>query len=414
MTNGTRPLEHILERRMDFPSLRRTLNGQPLAYLDGPAGTQIPQSVIEAMVGYYTTCNANTHGCFVTTKESDELLEQTRLTVATYLGAESNRTISFGANMTTLAFALSKAIGRTLKEGDEILITQLDHEANRGPWLTLRERGAIVNEVIIKKDGTLDDNDFRTKITSRTRLVALGMASNALGTVNNVALARELTSKVGALLMLDAVHYAPHFPIDVEALKPDFLLCSAYKFYGPHVGILYSRDGLLDQLETDRLRTQESLAPYRIETGTLNHAAIVGVKAAVEYIASFGTGSDLRSKIVSAMQLIAQYEHSVAEVLYEGLQRIEGVTIYGPSIDVPRRAPTISFTLKSKNPVEVCTRLGERGICTWDGHFYAIRPMEVLGLLERGGVTRVGISLYNTVEEIERLLEEVTSIAKGN
>ena len=401
------------KRRADFPSLKRTQNRLRLAYLDGPAGTQVPRQVIDAIVRYYTTCNANTHGCFVTTRETDQLVERTREVIATFLGAKNSRTISLGANMTTLAYSLSRALGRWLKPRDEILISQLDHEANRGPWLSLREHGISVREVAVKQDGTLDYEDMQTKATARTRLIALGGASNAFGTVNNLALTRQIASSVGAWLLVDAVHYAPHFPVDVTALDVDFLICSAYKFYGPHVGILYARDGLLDELEPDRLRTQEQSAPYRIETGTLNHAAIAGVKAAIEYIASFGSGGDLRTRIVSAMELIAEYEHRLALMLYKGLSAIPEVTIYGPSLDSPQRAPTVSFTLAGKTAEEVCTRLGQRGICAWDGHFYAIRPMEVLGLLERGGVTRIGISLYNTDEEIARLLKEVKQIAKG-
>jgi len=314
--------------------------------------------------------------------------------------------------MTTLNFSLSRAIARSLKEGDEVVITQLDHEANRGPWLTLKERGIIVREVVLKQDGTLDYDDMRSKVGARTRLLALGMASNALGTVNNVNLARELTSKVGAWLMLDAVHYAPHFSIDVEALDVDFLICSAYKFYGPHVGILYSREGLLDQLEPDRLQTQDPQAPYRIETGTLNHAAIVGVKAAIEYIAALGTGPDLLSKVVTAMQLIGEHERSLAATLHAGLTSLRGVKVFGPPFGTQQRAPTVSFTVGSRRAEEVCTLLGERGFCTWDGHFYALRAIEVLGLLEGGGVTRVGVSLYNTMDEVSRLLKELNMIAE--
>jgi cysteine desulfurase family protein (TIGR01976 family) len=402
----------LASHRADFPSLERTFRDRPLTYFDGPAGTQMPRQVIESITNYYTTCNSNTHGCFVTTRESDLLLQETRRVIALFLGAKSLRCISLGANMTTLNFSLSRAIGRALKPGDEVVITQLDHEANRGPWLTLKERGVVIREVALKQDGTLDYDDMRSKIGPRTRLLALGLASNALGTVNNVALARELTSKVGAWLLVDAVHYAPHFPIDVQAMGVDFLLCSAYKFYGPHVGILYCREGLLDQLETDRLRTQDPSAPSRIETGTLNHAAIVGIKAAIEYIAALAGGPDLRSKILSAMKLIGQHERRLASEFLNGLASISGVTVYGPPFSSALRAPTVSFTVKSKTAEEVCTRLGEKGFCTWDGHFYALRAIEVLGLLDRGGVTRVGISMYNTIEEVAHLLGEIKQISE--
>ena len=397
--------------RTDFPSLKRTYNGYHLSFLDGPAGTQVPQQVVDAVSRYYANSNANTHGQFVTTTETGQLLEHTREVMAAFLGAAGGGTISFGANMTTLNFFLSRAIARSLQPGDEILITQLDHEANRGPWLTLQEHGIVVREIGVKGDASLDYDDFRSKVNERTRLVAMGWASNAFGTVNDIAIARKLTHKAGAWLLVDAVHYAPHFPIDVQAMDMDFLLCSAYKFYGPHVGILYARPGLLDRLRTDRLSTQDTRAPFRIETGTLNHAAIAGVKAAVEYIAALGSGPDLRSKIVSAMSLLAKYEHGLASTLFDGLSAIKGVTVRGQSFASRERAPTIAFTLEGKRPEEVCARLAQKGICCWDGHFYAIRPMEVLGLLDQGGVTRVGFSLYNTEDEISRLLDEVRVIA---
>ncbi len=403
----------IIQRRNDFPSLDRTHNGYPLVYLDGPGGTQVPQQVIDAMVKYYTTCNANHNGRFITSQESDAIIEESREAMATLLNAESAGNISFGANMTTMTFSLSKAISRILKPGEEILITQLDHEANRGPWLNLQENGIVVREVKLKPDGILDYDDFKNKINEKTRLAAMGLASNALGTVNNIPLIRELTTQVGAWLLIDAVHYVPHLPVDVKELKVDFLLCSAYKFYGPHVGILYSKTGLLDELKTDRLRTQKQHSPYIIETGTLNHAALAGVKAAVEYIASFGTGSDFRTNVVTAMQRIYSYEHKLAHYLYEGLSGINRVTIYGPSFSELKRAPTISFTLDGVKPPEICSFLNEKGICVWDGHFYAIRPVEVLGLLEKGGLTRAGISLYNIQEEIDRLLEEIKKIIKA-
>ncbi|HJX27887.1 MAG TPA: aminotransferase class V-fold PLP-dependent enzyme, partial [Thermoanaerobaculia bacterium] len=236
--------------RRDFASLARVVNGRPLAFLDGPAGTQVPEPVIAAMTGYYRTSNANTHGEFVTSRETDHLLDATREAVGAFLGAPSWREVSFGQNMTTLNFLLSQALVRVMKPGDEIVITQLDHEANRGPWLELRERGVTVREVALRPDGTLDPEDFARQVTGRTRLIAVGAASNALGTVNDLALARRLADDAGAWLLLDAVHYAAHFPVDVQALGCDFLLCSAYKFYGPHVGILYARPGLLDELPT--------------------------------------------------------------------------------------------------------------------------------------------------------------------
>jgi cysteine desulfurase family protein (TIGR01976 family) len=413
MRISSKTIHSICERRSDFPSLARTHNGQSIAYLDGPAGTQIPRQVVDAIVHYYWTCNANTHGQFITTRESDALIEATRNSMATFLGAAGGHCISFGANMTTLNFSLSRAIARRLCRGDEILITQLDHEANRGPWLTLREQGIVVREVRMKADASLDYADLRAKINERTRLVAMGWASNAFGTVNDIRLARELTYSVGALLLVDAVHYAPHFSIDVSSVGVDFLLCSAYKFYGPHVGILYCREGILDQLQTDRLRVADPGAPFRIETGTLNHAALAGVNAAVEYIASFGQGNSQRERVVRGMKLLELYERHLGERMYKGLLRVPGVTVYGQPFRTEHRAPTVSFTIDGKRAEEVSAHLGDKGICTWNGHFYAIRPIEILGLLERGGVTRIGISLYNTLEEIERVLVEVRRISQA-
>jgi cysteine desulfurase family protein (TIGR01976 family) len=393
--------------RRDFPALSRTLGGRPVAFLDGPAGAQVPRQVIAAVVHYYERTNANTHGAFATSFASDRLLAAAREAVAAFLGAESWRQISFGQNMTSLTFALSHALGRRLRPGDEVVVTQLDHEANRGPWRMLAERGAVVREVALLPDGRLDAADLERKVGERTRIVALGWASNALGTVNDVARARRLATAAGAWLVVDAVHYAPHFPIDAAALGADFLLCSAYKFYGPHVGVLCARPGLLDELATDRLSTQDPAAPYRIETGTLNHAAIAGVKAAIEYLASWGEGETLRRRVVSAMAAIAAYEHGLARRYFVALAAIPGVRVWGPDFSSPLRAPTVSITVEGWRPSEVARRLAAAGLQVWDGHFYAVRAMEVLGLAERGGVVRTGFLMYNTAEEVDRLVAAV-------
>ncbi len=406
------PRRSLDQARREFPSLERFQQGRPLAFLDGPAGTQVPRSVIEAIGEYYRRSNANTHGAFVTTHETDAMLHGARAAMAAFLGASGPETISFGANMTTLNFSLSHAIRRALRPGDEVVITQLDHEANRGPWLMLREHGITIREVTLRSDGRLDEEDLRSAITPRTKVLAMGMASNALGTVNNIALGRSLTKQRGAWLVLDAVHYAPHFSIDVAALDADLLLCSAYKFYGPHVGILYARPGLIDSLETDRLRTVDQRAPYRIETGTLNHAAIAGVNAAVEFVASFGRGERLRDRLIDAMSQIGQHERRVASVFYRELSAVPGVTVVGPPFDDGLRAPTVSFTVDGWRPEDVCHELSEHGICAWDGHFYAVRAIEVLGLEQRGGVTRVGVVLYNTEEEVRRVVEVVAGLRR--
>ena len=403
--------EHSLRSRKDFPALQRPREGLELAFLDGPGGSQVPTAVIEAIADFYATCNVNTHGNFPPSREVDRRMERARAAVATFLGAEAAECISFGQNMTTLNFALSVGIGRTLKPGDEVLITQLDHEANRGPWLGLRDRGVLIQEVRLKESGVLDTDDMASKISARTKVFALGASSNALGTVNDIALARRLTLEVGALLVVDAVHYAPHFPLDVRAMDVDFLLCSGYKFYGPHVGVLYSKPGALERLPTDRLRVQDPAAPYRIETGTLNHAAIDGLRAAVEYIAGWGAGATLRQRIVDAMAGIAAYEHQLANSLYEGVRRIPGVRVWGPDFAARARAPTVSITLDKHTAAAAATALGAEGICVWDGNFYAARAVEVLGLADRGGLLRAGISMYSTQDDIRRLLRGIERLS---
>ena len=396
--------------RQHFPSLQRKVNGSPLVFIDGPAGTQVPQSVIDAISHYYATSNANTHGAFLTTHETDAVIDSMRLSVAALLGAEGPETISIGQNMTTLNFALARAMSRVLHPGEEVLITQLDHEANRGPWLTLRDFGVNVREVRLQANGTLDYADFEEKINEKTRLVCMGMSANSIGTVNDFRKVRELTYRHNAWLLLDAVHYAPHFSIDVQAIGCDFLLCSAYKFYGPHVGLLYARPGLLDRLPTDRLRTAAQVAPYSIETGTLNHAAIAGVDAAIKFIATLGSGDSLRAKLQSAFAVISAHEFALAKHLWENLKKMDRITCVGQDFSSVSRTPTVSFVMDGKTPDQVCRQLAEKNIFAWDGHFYAIRAIEVLGLLERGGVTRMGISMYNTREEIDRVIEEVSRI----
>src|SRR5450631_4451161 len=315
-------LEHCLRSRQDFPALTKN---PELAFLDGPGGSQVPRAVVEAIADVYATCNVNTHGNFAPSREVDRRMQVARSVVAEFLGADGRINNSIGQSMTTLCFNLSVAIGRTLEKGDEVLITQLDHEGNRGPWQSLQERGVVVREVRLMESGELDAADMAAKITPRTKLFAIGASANSLGTVNDLALARRLTREVGALLVIDAVHYAPHFPIDVQALGADFLLCSGYKFYGSHVGVLYSRPGALDGLPTDRLSTQDPVAPYRIETGTLNHAAIAGVHAAINYIASFGRGATLRECLVNAMTSIARYEHGLASYYHSHVRALPGV-----------------------------------------------------------------------------------------
>jgi len=313
--------------------------------------------------------------------------------------------------MTTLTFSLSRAIARRLQKGDEIVVTELDHEANRGPWLSLEREGIVVREVAMKEDGRLDYEDFESKVNSRTRLVALGMASNALGTVNDVQRAREISRSVGALLLLDAVHYAPHFSVDVSKLEADFLLCSAYKFYGPHVGVLYARPGLLDELETDRLNTAHQEAPERIETGTLNHAAIAGVRAAVQYIASWSEGATLRERLVRSMRSIGQHERTLAARYWNTIGETPAFLRWGPDFSEAQRAPTVSITHASVPADELALRLAERGIAVWSGDFYARRAVAKLGLADRGGILRSGFFIYHTEQDVDRLIAALREAA---
>ncbi len=398
--------------RNRFPALLRTVGDKSLVFLDGPAGVQVPEVVIDAISGYYRQSNANTHGAFLTSRETDQVMAAARQKMATFVGAPAASCISFGQNMTSLCYALSRAIERGLQVGDEVLITQLDHEANRGPWLSLRDQGIVVKEVRLLANGLLDYEDMEAKINDRTRVVAIGYASNLTGTINNIALARQLSYRVGAWLVVDAVHYAPHFSLDVQAIGCDFLMCSAYKFYGPHVGILYSRPGLLDWINPYRLRTTDQHAPYNIETGTLNHAAIAGVGAAVDFIASLGEGNNLRAQLVSAMHRIQTHENKLARKLYQDLSNISGLTIIGPSMEVEQRAPTLSFTISEKRASEICRALAEDNIFAWDGHFYALRGIEILDLLEIGGVTRVGVSAYTVETDIQRLTDSIQKIVQ--
>jgi cysteine desulfurase family protein (TIGR01976 family) len=382
-------------------------HGAPYIFMDGPAGTQVPKQVIDAISAYYLHNNANSHGKFITSARTDMVVEDTRMVLATFLGACNEREISLGPNMTSMTFSLARAFARFFQPGDEVLITQLDHEGNRGPWLSLREKGIIVREVRLLTEGRLDYDDFESKINERTRLIAMGFSSNILGTVNDIGRIRKISHRYGALLFIDAVHGAPHFSLDVRALDCDFLICSAYKFYGPHVGILYTREGLLDRLQPDRLRTAGQAAPESLETGTPNFAAFAGVTAAIAFLESLGSGDSRRERLIRSMNQIHQHEKELFIRLYRGLETIEGIHIHGLPPDLPERAPTLSFSVLNQAPEAFCTYLGDQGVFAWNGHFYALRTVEVLGLRAQDGVIRMGISAYTTADEVDRVLEIV-------
>lgn len=408
----------VMKVREQFPSLKRSLDGKPFAFFDGPGGTQVPGQVIDAIADYYRNSNANLHGPFETSRETTALVDRARAVFAAWVGADDSNSISFGPNTTTLNFALSRAIAREIKAGDEVIVTELDHESNVAPWVNLQERGAVIRKIRVLPNGTLDMEQMREAINEKTRLVAVGLASNAIGTVTDVAQVSRWAHDAGAWVVVDAVHYAPHFSIDVKQIDPDFLLCSAYKFYGPHVGVLYTRPGLLDRLTTDRLPPAPAHAPGKIETGTMNFAALAGCVATLEFIAGFGeTSADrensLRDRLVSAMAAFGSHEHALSQRLYDGLRSVAGATTYGLPVEPGApRTPTVSFTLANMSTPDVAQALGDNAIFVWGGHFYAPILIEKLGTADKGGVVRVGLSIYNTAEEVDRLLSEVSTLAK--
>ena len=412
--------------RAQFPALGLTLDDRPVVYLDGPGGTQVPQRVIDAVAAYYREANANVGGAFQTSQRSDERVAAARDAFADFLNAPSANEIKFGPNMTTLTFGLSRALGGTLGLGDEILVTALEHDANVSPWRALAERGVIVRTVEIDHaDCTLDLADLEAKLGPRTRIVAVGLASNAVGTINDVAAIAERAHAVGALVFVDAVHHAPHGPIDVQALDCDFLACSAYKFFGPHVGILYGKEELLETLPSYRVRP----AHDRWETGTQNHEGIVGAATALEYLAQIGTRHGAafggafpgfggrRLALKAGLAAIQAYESTLLRRLMAGLAAIPGLHVYGIADEgrFGERVPTVSFTLDGWPARRLAEELGRRGIFVWDGNMYAVELMERLGLAEGGGFVRIGLVHYNTAAEVERLLHELGELAaRGN
>jgi cysteine desulfurase family protein (TIGR01976 family) len=407
------------EVRAGFPALQETRGGRPLIFMDGPGGTQVHGSVIEAMGRYLVEANSNAHGEFLYSRRTDETVTAGRQAMADLLNAGRSEEIVFGPNMTTLTFNLSRAIGRTIRPGDEIVVTRLDHDANIAPWLALEEQGAVVRHVDFDPaDCTLDMAGLEAAITPRTRLVAMGYASNAVGTVNDVARAAELAHAAGAWLYVDAVHYAPHGPIDVQALGCDFLACSVYKFFGPHLGVLYGRYELLDELPAYKVRPAGDAPPEKFETGTGNFEAIAGAAAAVDYLAGVGRryGAEYgdryaglagrRQALKMGLTAIQAYERALGQRLVAGLETIPGLRIYGITDPAgwERRVPTVSFTLEGPAAPEISGRLGEADIFAWSGNFYALAVTRRLGLEDRGGLLRVGLVHYNTAEEVDTLL----------
>jgi len=411
--------------RSHFPSLIRTDAERPPIFFDNPGGTQVAREVIDAVNDYYLHHNANHGGAFATSVRSDVILHEAHAAVADFLGAASPDEIVFGPNMTTLTFGVSRAIGRTLEPGDEIVVTRLDHDANIAPWLALGERGVVARWVDINPgDCTLDMGSLEAAIGERTRVVAVGYASNAVGTINDVKTIVDMAHAVGALVFVDAVQYAPHDPIDVVDLDCDLLACSAYKFFGPHVGALYGRYDLLDRLPAYKVRPAGDRPPDKFETGTQNHEGIAGTLGALRYFEWLGeqvisdqltvASVSRRAKLVTAMAAIKEYEKSLSRALIEGLSSIDGVKVWGITDlkQLDRRVPTVSFTIEGKSPRTAAEYLAAHDIYVWDGNYYALAIIERLGLEESGGMVRVGAAHYNTPDEVAQLIESLKAMPR--
>ncbi len=404
--------------RSHFPSLQTQVNGQPAAFLDGPAGTQVPTQVMHAIQGYLMGANANTGGAFLTSQRADQMIAGTRAAMADFFHCDKDEVV-FGQNMTTITFSISRSIARELRPGDEILLTTLDHDANFSPWKALEENGVIIRQVDVhESDCTLDLDGLKRKLNKKTKLVAVTYASNAVGTINPIGEIVQLAHWAGALVYVDAVHFGPHGLIDVKALDCDFLVCSPYKFFGPHMGVLYGKREHLQRLRPYKVRPATEQVPERWETGTQVHELIAGIGGAVEYLAELGRHCDpdvktRRGALVAAYAATVAYESRLISRLIEGLQPIPGVHIYG--ITDPKmfdqRCSTLSLRIGNHHPTVIAKFLGERGIFTWDGNYYAVNLSERLGVESQGGMLRIGLVHYNTMEEVERLLVALREFA---
>ena len=413
--------------REQFPALGATDDhGRPWVYFDGPGGTQVPQSVIDAMVNYLTAANANVGGPFATSWRTEEIVQQAREAMADFLNAPHPSEIVFGANMTTLTFSLSRAMARAFAPGDEIVVTRLDHDGNISPWLALAEQGVRLRKAEFNPaDGRLDMQHLAELINPRTKLVAVGLASNALGTINPVAEIARMAHKAGALIWVDAVQYAPHGPMDVQALDCDFLICSAYKFFGPHVGVLWGRADLLESLDAYKVRPAPAEPPGKFETGTLNFEGVAGVAACIEYLAevgrTYGNGADprvesftgRRRELKQAGHAIKAYEGALFGPLLAAVQEIPGLRVYGITdpAHAAKRCPTLAFTLDGYSPEQIATRLGREGIFVWHGNYYALEVTRKLGVEPSGGMVRAGLTHYNTADEVDRFIGVLKNMA---
>jgi len=406
-TLGTPTVEQIRRR---FPAMDRVHGGRSVAYFDGPGGTQVPREVVTAMAEYLFHHNANTHWNYPTSAETDSAIEQARIAAADFFGAQPNE-VAFGQNMTTIAYHVSRAVAPRLAPGDTLVVTELDHHANIAPWTRLEsERGVSVRWVRMKpEDGTLDWNDLESAIAARPKLVAIGAASNALGTITDVRAVCAMARAVNALTFVDAVHFAPHSLIDVAEIDCDFLACSAYKFYGPHIGILYSRAVLGEELDVPKLAPAPEAMPERLETGTQNHEGIVGAGAAIDFLAGLGDGVTRRQRLNAAFAELGRRSEELFAELWEGIGAIPRVRRYGLPPGSPR-TPTLSFTVEGISSDDVARALADAGLFLSNGDFYATTVVERIGHAH-DGVVRAGAAIYTTHEEIERLIAAVKKLA---
>ena len=406
--SGIAPVEEI---RAQFPALERREGGYPVAYFDGPGGTQVPRPVVEAISDYLYHHNSNTHWGYATSNETDATIRNGRAALADLLNASPSE-IVFGPNMSTLTFHVSRALGRGFGPGDEIVVTELDHHANLDPWRALeKDRGVTVRSVkMVPETGQLDWQDLEAKVGRQTKLLAIGVASNALGTINNVRHAAEIAHAAGALLFADAVHSTPHIPTDVKAWGCDLLACSAYKFYGSHMGVLYGRNDLLQAIDFPKLVPAPDTAPERAETGTQNHEGIAGAAAAVDFLASLASGASRRERIQAALAGLDARGHELVTRMWNGFANISGVRLFGPT-PAERRTPTLSFIVEGVAPAKVSAHLAKLGVFVSHGNFYAATVVERLGFKNQG-VVRAGCACYTTGEEVDRLVEGVREITR--
>jgi cysteine desulfurase family protein (TIGR01976 family) len=421
------PMLDLNRIRSQFPALAMQVSGRPAVFLDNPGGTQVPQVVIDAMSHYLTRSNANHGGAFITSQRSDEILDDAHAAMADMVNASSPHEIVFGPNMTTLTFSISRALGRQIGPGDEIVLTRMDHDANITPWVLMAEdRGATVRWVDFDvEDYTLDMDGLRNVLNERSKIVAVGYASNALGTVHDVATITKQAHEVGALVFVDAVQYAPHGPIDVQTLGCDLLAMSGYKFFGAHIGVVYGRHDLLESLPAYKVRPASNQPPGKFETGTQNHEGIAGTLAAVNHLAEIGRQyggefedhfpalSGRRLHLKTGMTVLRAYDHTLSAAILDELETLPGAHIHGITdrSRLDERVPTVSFTWPDRHPRAIATYLGQQGIFVWDGNYYALSVTERLGLEEKGGMVRIGAAYYNTVDEIRRLGDALRAMA---